>query len=60
MTEREELTCPKTGEPIDRKWIGKWSDTLYLAFCDCGEVHELVRDNGEQTVMSSSTTREGK
>jgi hypothetical protein len=49
MTEREELTCPKTGEPIDRKWIGKLSDTLYLAFCDCGEVHELVRDNGEQT-----------
>jgi hypothetical protein len=47
MTEREELTCPKTGEPIDRKWIGKFSNTLYLAFCDCGEVHELVSDNGE-------------
>lgn len=43
MTDRQELTCPKTGKQIDRKWIGKWSDSLYLAFCDCGKVHELVR-----------------
>jgi len=36
------LTCPKDGRPIDQKWIGKWSDNLYLAFCHCGKVHELV------------------
>lgn len=38
----EELICPKDGRPIDQKWIGKWSDKLWLAYCHCGRVHELV------------------
>ena len=38
----EPLRCPTDGRPIDQKWIGKWSDTLWLAYCHCGKVHELV------------------
>lgn len=39
---QQELTCPRTGKPLDMKWISKWSDQLWLAHCDCGSVHELV------------------
>lgn len=35
------LICPKDGQPIDQKYIGKWSDQLWLAYCHCGKVHEL-------------------
>jgi hypothetical protein len=42
MTDTEELRCPRDGRPIDRKYIGKWDDKTYLAFCHCGYVHELV------------------
>ncbi len=38
----EELTCPKDGRPMDLKWVSKWDEKLWLHFCHCGRVHELV------------------
>jgi hypothetical protein len=38
----ELLRCPSDGRPIDTKWVGKWSECLFLAFCHCGKIHELV------------------
>lgn len=35
------LICPRNGQPIDMKYISKWSETKFLAFCTCGYVHEL-------------------
>lgn len=44
MPDKEDLVCPKTGKPLDLRWVSKWSDRLYLVFCDCGKVHEFVID----------------
>jgi hypothetical protein len=41
-TEKEPLCCPRDGRPIDTKYIGKFSDDLWVAFCHCGYGHELV------------------
>lgn len=48
MTEAKDFVCPKTGKPLDLKWTSKWSERLYLVFCDCGYVHEFVVDNPDK------------
>ncbi len=45
MTERQDITCPKDGEPIplDKLSIAKWSDQLYLIHCPrCKVFHGFV------------------
>ena len=41
---RNDIVCPKTGEPIplDKLSICKWSDKLYLVHCPtCRVMHEF-------------------
>lgn len=42
---RDDITCPKSGEPIplDKFSISKFSDQLYLVHCPaCRVMHEFV------------------
>jgi hypothetical protein len=45
LSERDDITCPKTGEriPLDKFSVSKWSDQLYLVHCPaCRVLHEFT------------------
>lgn len=63
MTVRDDITCPKDGDPIllDKFSIAKWSEALYLIHCPrCKTFHGFTPTASDGEALTTEDNGNGR